>query len=179
MSRAIYWFRNIRTKQVFATMQRSVLANPRLIKGQIPTSQLPSTIRPDHWTPFVVAHGFDSQRSQMDTFTLATQPGHPLKPLSKQELAEYKLLPNTEKRNREMDMQERQVAQLARTLVYLDQTKSKAVPSSNNIRLLWEDDAWVGKIEEAGLQWPKWVEHGELEVRRGNIIVNQELRNVE
>ncbi|KAJ2340646.1 hypothetical protein IWW50_006668 [Coemansia erecta] len=176
MSRAIYWFRNIRTKQVFATMERSVLANPRLIKGQIPVSQLPSKIRPDHWTPLVVAHGFESDRSHTDVFTLATQPGHPLAAQTQEQKDKYRLLPNVVKRKQDMDMIERQIAQMARTMVYLDKTESKAVSKDSPVTLFWEDDEWVGKVEEAGLQWPEWIRHGRLELKRGNIILNQELR---
>ncbi|KAJ2848905.1 hypothetical protein IWW36_003009 [Coemansia brasiliensis] len=178
MSRAIYWFRHIRTKQVLATLERSVLARPRLLKGQIPESLRPSTIRPDHWTPLVVAHGFESEKTQADAFTLATQPGHPLVPLTKEQLDQYRLLPNKTKRLVDMDMEEKQIAQLARTLIYLEAVKSPVVPTENGLKLFWETMDWVQKVEDAGLKWPKWVEHGLLDTTRGNIILNSELRSI-
>ncbi|KAI9469248.1 hypothetical protein LPJ78_002836 [Coemansia sp. RSA 989] len=176
MSRAIYWFRHIRTKQVLATLERSVLARPRLLKGQIPESLRPSKIRPDHWTPLVVAHGFETEKHQTDAFTLATQPGHPLVPLTREQLDQYRLLPNAAKRLVDMDMEERQIAQLARTLIYLEAVRSPAVPQGG-LKMYWETMEWVDKVEGAGLKWPQWVQHRLLDTIRGNIILNPELRS--
>ncbi|KAJ2818723.1 hypothetical protein GGI24_005012 [Coemansia furcata] len=138
----------------------------------------PTVIRPDHWTPLVVATGFESEQAQADVFTLAAQPGHPLTPKTAQEKREHALLTLRNKRLAEMDMVERQIAQLARSLVYMDSVGSKAIPQteSQKIKLFWEDKDWIQKVEAAGLQWPQWVEHDVLEMKRGNVIANPELR---
>ncbi|KAJ2710167.1 hypothetical protein H4R19_003882 [Coemansia spiralis] len=175
MSRSLYWFRNIRTRQVLASTESSVQARPNLVKAQIRANLRPAALRPDHWQPLVVAVGFETEKAQVDTFTLASQPGHPLVPLTAAQKKAYTLLRNSDKRLVDMDMIERQVAQLARTLVYMDAVKSQSVPAAGRLRLLWEDDAWVGRVEEAGLVWPQWVEHGSLELKRGNMILNEEL----
>ncbi|KAJ2009090.1 hypothetical protein GGI04_000734 [Coemansia thaxteri] len=184
MPRAIYLFRNIRTKQVLATTSQSVMAALPLIKTQIADPALqPKLIRPDHWTPLVVATGFSSDQAHVDTFTLVTRPGHPLKPKSLRQNREYSLLTRRNKRLADMDMVESQIAQLARSFVYMDAVRSKAVPSdptnpdSAKIRLLWENNDWIEKVQAAGLHWPQWIEHGKLELKRGNIITNKELKS--
>ncbi|KAJ1826923.1 hypothetical protein LPJ56_001937, partial [Coemansia sp. RSA 2599] len=132
MSRGIYLFRNIRTKQVLATTEKSLLARPKLIKGQIPDPTLrPKVIRPDHWTPLVVATGFESEASQNKVYVLASNPGSPLVPKTRKEKREYVLMRNKDKRLVNLDTTEKQVAQLARTLVYLDAVKSDAIPANN------------------------------------------------
>ncbi|KAJ1734657.1 hypothetical protein LPJ61_000962 [Coemansia biformis] len=176
MSRSIYWFRNIRTRQVLASTEESVLARPNLVKSQIRVNLRPVALRPDHWRPMVVATGLETEKALLDTFTLVTQPGHPLVPLTAEQRQAYTLMRNRDKRLVDKDMIERQLAQLARTLVYMDAVKSASIPAAGRLRLLWEDDAWVRKIEDAGLQWPQWVDHGILELKRGNIILNEELR---
>ncbi|KAJ1647117.1 hypothetical protein J3B02_006249 [Coemansia erecta] len=177
MSRGIYLFRNIRTKQVLATTEKSLLSRPKLIKGQIPDPTLrPKAIRPDHWTPLVVATGFESEVSQNKIYLLASNPGHPLVPKTFKEKREYVLMRNKNKRLVDLDTTEKQVAQLARTFVYLDSMKSDAIPANNKVKLLWQDKEWVKKVEDAGLQWPSWIEHGELDLKRGNIILNPEVR---
>ncbi|KAJ2796059.1 hypothetical protein H4R21_004862 [Coemansia helicoidea] len=176
MSRSIYWFRNIRTKQVLSSTESSVLARPNLVKTQIRANLRPAALRPDHWQPLVVATGFETERALLNTFTLASQPGHPLVPLTAEQKKAYTLLRNSDKRLVDMDMIERQLAQLARTLVYMDAVKSDSIPAAGRLRLLWEDDAWVARIEEAGLVWPQWVDHSTLELKRGNMILNEELR---
>ncbi|KAJ2779524.1 hypothetical protein H4R18_003960 [Coemansia javaensis] len=176
MSRSIYWFRNIRTKQVLASTEPSVLARPKLVRGQIRPNLRPAALRPDHWRPLVVATGFETEKAQVNTFTLASQPGHPLAVPTAEERARYTLLRNKHKRLVDMDMVERQVAQLARTLVYMDTVRSESIPAAGRIRLLWEDDAWIGRVRDAGLEWPQWVEHGALELKRGSIFLNDELK---
>ncbi|KAJ1895735.1 hypothetical protein LPJ71_006687 [Coemansia sp. S17] len=113
-----------------------------------------------------------------DVFTLAAQPGHPLTPKTAQEKREYALLTLRNKRLAEMDMVERQIAQLARSFVYMDSVGSKAIPQgeSPKITLFWEDSDWIQKVESAGLKWPQWVEHDKLDLKRGNMITNKELR---
>ncbi|KAJ2900429.1 hypothetical protein IWW38_000482 [Coemansia aciculifera] len=187
MSRALYFFRNIRTKQVLACPSPSVMSAVSYINTQITNPALrPTVIRPDHWTPLVVVSGFESEQAHADAFTLAAQPGHPLTPPTADEKRQHALLTRPNKRLAEMDMVERQVAQLARALVYMDAVGSRAVPSSaqeekgssqQKIKLFWEDDQWIGKVQDAGLSWPKWVEHDKLELKRGNVITNKELRH--
>ncbi|KAJ2105347.1 hypothetical protein GGI01_001009 [Coemansia sp. RSA 376] len=179
MSRALYFFRNIRTKQVLACPSSSVMSATSFINTQITNPALrPTVIRPDHWTPLVVASGFESEQAQADVFTLAAQPGHPLTPKTAQEKREYALLTLRNKRLAEMDMVERQIAQLARSFVYMDSVGSKAIPQgeSPKITLFWEDSDWIQKVESAGLKWPQWVEHDKLDLKRGNMITNKELR---
>ncbi|KAJ2502984.1 hypothetical protein IWW47_002934 [Coemansia sp. RSA 2052] len=180
MSRALYFFRNIRTKQVLACPSSSVMSATAFINTQITNPALrPTVIRPDHWTPLVVASGFESEQAHADAFTLAAQPGHPLTPQTKEEKRQHALLTRPNKRLAEMDMVERQIAQLARAFVYMDSVGSKVVPQgeSQKIKLFWEDDDWIKRVESAGLRWPQWVEHDKLELKRGNIITNKELRN--
>ncbi|KAJ2612594.1 hypothetical protein H4S08_002629 [Coemansia sp. RSA 1365] len=176
MSRAIYWYRNIRTKQVLVSTENSVLARPALVKGQIRPNLRPAVLRPDHWKPALVADGFDTQIARDNTFTLASQPGHLLVSPTAADIKKYTLMQNTKKRLVDMDMVERQIAQLARILVYMDTMKSASIPETNSIRLFWEDKAWIGRVEAAGLKWPEWVQHCDLEVKRGSIIINKELR---
>ncbi|KAJ2721793.1 hypothetical protein GGI07_003727 [Coemansia sp. Benny D115] len=177
MTRALYLFRNIRTKQVLASTENSLLTKPKLVKAQIHDPTLrPTVIRPDHWTPLVVASGFETEKAQHDAFTLISQPGHPLVPKTKEEIRDYQLTKNKHKRLIDLDTTERQIAQLARTLVYMDGAKSGSIPHGSKIQLYWENKEWISKVEEAGLQWPQWVEHRDLELKRGNIIVNPELR---
>ncbi|KAJ2809089.1 hypothetical protein H4R20_000393 [Coemansia guatemalensis] len=176
MSRAIYWYRNIRTKQVLVSTENSVLARPALVKGQIRPNLRPSVLRPDHWKPALVADGFDTQRAHDNIFTMASQPGHPLVSPSAADIKKYTLLPNTRKRLVDMDMLEGKIAQLARIFVYMDAMKSASIPEKNAIRLFWEDRSWIEAVEAAGLNWPEWVQHCDLEVKRGSIIINKELR---
>ncbi|KAJ2235669.1 hypothetical protein H4R99_007582 [Coemansia sp. RSA 1722] len=177
MSRGIYLFRNIRTKQVLTTTETSLLSRPKLIKGQVPDPTLrPKTIRPDHWTPLVVATGFDNEVSQNKVYVLASNPGHPLVPKTEKEKREYVLMRNKNKRLADLDTTEKQVAQLARTFVYMDSMKSDAIPAKNKVKLLWQDKDWIKKVEDAGLRWPEWIEHGDLDLKRGNIILNPEAR---
>ncbi|KAJ1731406.1 hypothetical protein LPJ72_003956 [Coemansia sp. Benny D160-2] len=200
MSLGVYLFRHIRTRQILVTTEKSVLARPRLLKSQIKPNQRPPRIRPDHWTPLVVALGFKDKKAQANAFMLASMAGHPLVVPTAQEKKAYVLMPNKNKRLAEMDMVERQVAQLARTLMYMDAVRpdtvvpvssssgssidgavSESTDSSSDaesaaIKLLWEDKSWISKIEDAGLHWPKWVAHGDLDLKRGNIIMNPEVR---
>ncbi|KAJ2350881.1 hypothetical protein H4S02_013715 [Coemansia sp. RSA 2611] len=181
MSRAVFFYRNIRTKQVLVCPSATVMSATSLISTQITNPVLrPKVIRPDHWTPLVVASGFDSQKAHANLFMLAAQPGHPLTPKTSEDIRQYKLLARRNKLIADMDMVESQVAQLARSLVYIDSLASKAVPQEevSKIKLFWEDSEWIKKVEAAGLYWPKWIEHDSLEMKRGNIVLNQELRNV-
>ncbi|KAJ2582369.1 hypothetical protein EV177_010310, partial [Coemansia sp. RSA 1804] len=57
-----------------------------------------------------------------------------------------------------------------------ESTDSSSDAESAAIKLLWEDKLWISKIEDAGLYWPKWVAHGDLDLKRGNIIMNPEVR---
>ncbi|KAJ1949260.1 hypothetical protein FBU59_001219 [Linderina macrospora] len=175
MSRAIYLFRNIRTKQVLASMDKTLLSHEHLIAAQ---PLRPQTIRPDHWTPLAVLSGFNSDTALHTAFSMASMPGFPLRPPNKHEQEEYRLLKNKHKRLRDLDTTERQIAQLARTLVYMDETKSHVVPKEGEgkLRLFWQDREWIGKVEEAGLRFPEWIEHGDLDLKRGNMIMNKELR---
>ncbi|KAJ2161409.1 hypothetical protein GGF46_001504 [Coemansia sp. RSA 552] len=177
MSRSLYWFRNVRTRQVLTSTEKSVLARPYLLKSQIPAALQPSSIRPDHWRPMVVATGFETEQAQLDTFTLASQSGFPLVPQTKDERRKYLLLPNIKKRLIDKDMVERQVAQLARTLVYMDAVKSAAIPVQAPLTLLWDNREWIDKVTQAGLAWPEWVRHADLDIKRGAIIMNPELRS--
>ncbi|KAJ1796407.1 hypothetical protein LPJ59_003770 [Coemansia sp. RSA 2399] len=178
MSLGVYLYRHIRTKQVLVSTEQSVLARPHLLKSQIKPNQRPARIRPDHWTPLVAALGFKDKRAQENAFMLASMAGHPLVAQSAQAQRETVLKPNKEKRLADMDMVERQVAQLARTFMYMDAVKSNTGEGEEqaDINLLWEDSSWVARIEEAGLQWPRWVVHGHLDLKRGNIIMNPEVR---
>ncbi|KAI9505686.1 hypothetical protein GGI25_002405 [Coemansia spiralis] len=178
MSLGVYLFRNIRTNQILATTEKSILARPNLVKSQIKPNQRPSTLRPDHWIPLVAATGFESKKAQDDVFMLASQNGHPLIPPAKAEQREYLLKKNKDKKIAEMDMVERQVAQLARTFIYIDKLKPQTVKQVGaQIKLFWQDRSWIKKIEDAGLYWPEWVAHDDLELKRGSIIVNPELRS--
>ncbi|KAJ2080914.1 hypothetical protein H4R24_002714 [Coemansia sp. RSA 988] len=176
MSRAIYWYRNIRTKQVLVSTENSVLARPALVKGQIRQNLRPSVLRPDHWKPALVADGFDTRLARDNIFTMASQPGHPLVSPTAADIKKYTLLPNTRKRLVDMDMVEGKIAQLARILVYMDTMKSSSIPEANSLQLFWEDRTWIEKVEAAGLKWPEWVQHCDLDVKRGSMIMNQELR---
>ncbi|KAI8322314.1 hypothetical protein GQ54DRAFT_328380 [Martensiomyces pterosporus] len=179
MSRAVYFFRNIRTKQVLASTEKTLLSKTRLINAQIPDVTLrPTVVRPDHWTPLVVASGFETEEAQRDAFMLMSKPGHPLVPQTDAQKKKYTLMMNKNKRLADMDTIERQVAQLARSLVYMDATKASAIPGNGEgkVKLLWENNEWIRKVEDAGLTWPRWIEHGSLDLKRGNIITNKELR---
>ncbi|KAJ1842590.1 hypothetical protein LPJ73_005751 [Coemansia sp. RSA 2703] len=179
MSRAIYLFRNIRTRQVVATTERSLLERPQLYAAQLsaPTYLPQPALRPDHWTPLVVATGFTTDRFLTNTFALVSQPGSPLVPPTERQKREYRLMKNKDKRIADRDTTERQVAQLARSLVYTDALRSESLPAGAKIKLLWQDRDWIKKVEDAGLRWPAWVEHGDLDLKRGNIILNPELRS--
>ncbi|KAJ2492625.1 hypothetical protein IWW37_001236 [Coemansia sp. RSA 2050] len=153
-----------------------------LVNSQITNPVLrPKVIRPDHWTPLIVASGFDSQKAHANLFMLAAQPGHPLTPKTSEEIRQYKLLTRRNKQIADMDMVECQVAQLARSLVYIDSLQgAKAAPQEDvpKIKLFWEDNQWIKKVQAAGLYWPQWVEHDKLDMKRGNMILNSELRKV-
>ncbi|KAJ2787769.1 hypothetical protein GGI15_000470 [Coemansia interrupta] len=179
MSRAIYLFRNIRTKQVVATTERSLLARPEHLRSQTqPSTYLPQpAMRPDHWTPLVVATGWATDQALSNAFALVSQRGSPLVPPTERQKREYLLMKNKDKRIADKDTTERQVAQLARSLVYVEAVRPNLVPSGEKIRLLWQDREWIAKVEEAGLKWPAWVEHGDLDLKRGNIILNPEVRS--
>ncbi|KAJ1952190.1 hypothetical protein GGI12_006309 [Dipsacomyces acuminosporus] len=179
MSKAVYLFRNIRTKQVLASTEKTLLSKQHLIKAQVPDATLrPTVIRPDHWTPLVVAAGFETEEAQRDAFTLISKPGHLLVPQTEAQKKKYTLMMNKNKRLADMDTAERQIAQLARSLVYMDATGSSAIPRTGEgkVRLYWENSEWIKKVEDACLKWPQWVEHDSLELKRGNMIVNKELR---
>ncbi|ORX71338.1 hypothetical protein DL89DRAFT_123564 [Linderina pennispora] len=156
MSRAIYLFRNIRTKQVLASMDKTLLSHERLIAGQVPQQPLrPQKIRPDHWTPLAVLSGFQTDSALNTAFSLASMPGFPLRPPTAQEQHEYRLLKNKHKRLRDLDTTERQVAQLARSLIYMDHTSSHVVPKEGKLKLFWQDRQWIGKVEDAWAQVPR------------------------
>ncbi|KAJ1721551.1 hypothetical protein LPJ53_003927 [Coemansia erecta] len=179
MSKAIYLFRNIRTKQVIATTERSLLVRPQLYRSQVssPTYLPQPALRPDHWTPLVVATGFATDQALANAFALVSQRGSPLVPQTERQKREYRMMKNKDKRIAERDTTERQVAQLARSLVYTDAIRPNNIPAGSKIRLLWQDRDWIKKVEDAGLRWPAWVEHGDLDLKRGNIILNPEVRS--
>ncbi|KAJ1664421.1 hypothetical protein IW140_004082 [Coemansia sp. RSA 1813] len=182
MSLGVYLFRHIRTRQVLVSTEKSVLGRPQLLKSQIKPNQRPTVIRPDHWTPLVAALGFKNKKAQEEAFMLSSMAGHPLVAPSAHAQREYERMRNKNKRLVDMDMVERQVAQLARTFMYMDTVKSKdGMPivgdeDGSTIKLLWEDRSWVDKVVDAGLRWPKWIVHGDLDLKRGNIIMNPEVR---
>ncbi|KAJ2557149.1 hypothetical protein EV175_001520 [Coemansia sp. RSA 1933] len=181
MSLGVYLYRHIRTRQVLVSTEKSVLARPNLLKSQIKQNQRPPRIRPDHWTPLVAALGFKDKREQVNAFMLASMAGHPLVPQTAQAQRELALKPTKIQRLAEMDMVERQVAQLARTLVYMDALGEnndggeEGQQQREDIVLLWEDGSWIERVENAGLRWPSWVVHDRLDLRRGSIIMNPEV----
>ncbi|KAJ1922248.1 hypothetical protein H4219_000110 [Mycoemilia scoparia] len=173
----LYLFRNIKTSQVLVSTQRNLIKDQNRILRQITDVTVrPPRIRPDLWNPMVVATGFPSSTESQTLQTVLAQTSAPLKQPTEEEIKKHMLLPISKRKIIDMDMIESKIAHLCRALIYFKHTDSPIV--KNDINLYWERPEYRDILNGSNLLWPEFVQHKQLELVRGNIICNPELKRL-
>ncbi|KAJ1985000.1 hypothetical protein H4R33_004193 [Dimargaris cristalligena] len=164
MSLNYYLFRQIQNKQVLGSM------TPRLegkLLKQIKDIKLrPAHLRHDLWTPFLVA----SQNSPEFLSWTHTFFSHPIeKPLPAELLKESRV----KRRPFLLDDVTLKVERLCRIYHYLEAKHGR--DRMPDVKLYWEQEALQDCIQAKGLEWPDFVSHERLWLRRSRYIQNPEL----
>ncbi|GBB98735.1 hypothetical protein RclHR1_03300015 [Rhizophagus clarus] len=163
----LFLYRNVITSQVLVTIGRAI---QRKDLKQIKDAALrPQKIRKDHWTPFIAISGFPSYSSIMSTNDILLN-----KIQNRPKSPEYY---KTEKRLRvheDMDLVETSVLGLCQSL----QLRKMVSEEKNDLlKIYWERKAMIDlPKEKLGLDWPKFVQHEKLELRRDRLFMNDEFK---
>ncbi|OLY81273.1 hypothetical protein AYI68_g4624 [Smittium mucronatum] len=185
---AIYLFKNLKTKQVVVSKSSNIIGKSQLA-NQIENNALkPLLNRPDMWSPLVVVHGFNgvaptdpsaepSHELHTRLFTMLSakipSPETRVQNFNIMSLNDYKRLPLDAKRKLEMDMIEPKLDQLCRCFLYLNNSHP-----DYKLNLYWDNMSYSKVIPLSGLTWPQNISHHKLQLVRGNIIVNPELKYI-
>ncbi|PVU93732.1 hypothetical protein BB559_003180 [Furculomyces boomerangus] len=173
---AIYLFRNLKTKQVLVSKSSNFLNNNQLLKQFTNNAIKPLLVRPDMWSPMVVLHGFKSIDLQNNMFSLLSTPVPPPETVIQRSgisLEEYKRFPLEKKREFERNMIEPKLDQLCRAILFLNYKKI-----DYSLTLFWENYAFMNSITRETLKWPENISHKKLDLVKGNMILNPELRKL-
>jgi hypothetical protein len=129
-------------------------------------------IRKDHWTPFVAISGFPSYNSILTTNNILLN-----KIRNRPKSPEYY---NTEKRLRiheDMDLVETSVLGLCQSLQQLVVRGMVSEEKNNLLKIYWERTAMINlPKEKLGLDWPKFVQHEKLKLKRDRLFLNDEFK---
>ncbi|KAJ1680372.1 hypothetical protein EV182_000154 [Spiromyces aspiralis] len=175
---AVFLFRNIKTSQVLASVRQNLISDERRLLKQIQDATVrPPRIRPDLWTPMVVAAGFPDSTAAQTLQTILAEPGAPLRQPTPEEVEEHRLMRTPARKLKEMNMIESKIAHLCRALIYFGHKSSPIV--KDGIKLYWGHPEYQSIIDGKSLSWPEFVTHDKLSLKRGNIILNEELKNIE
>ncbi|CAI2166284.1 17373_t:CDS:2 [Funneliformis geosporum] len=161
--------RHVQTSQVLVTVGRVIQSKYlRQIKD---VTLRPHKLRKDHWTPFVAISGFSSYGSVMTTSNIILR-----KLQNRPKSSEYY---KTEKRLRiheDMNLVEPSVLALCQSLRQLEARDMESKQNSI-LKIYWERMAMVDLPKEKnGMEWPKFVQHDKLELKRGRLFLNKEFK---
>jgi hypothetical protein len=133
----------------------------------------PPKLRKDHWTPFVAVSGFSSYSSIMTANNLLS---HNIQ--NRPKSPEYY---KTEKRLRvheDKDLVETSVLGLCKSLRQLEVRDMESEKKNSLLKIYWERIIMMDlPKEKLGLDWPKFVQHEKLELKRGRLFMNDEFKS--
>ncbi|RIA84251.1 hypothetical protein C1645_423233 [Glomus cerebriforme] len=166
----LFLYKNVQTSQVLVTIGR-VIQNQYL--KQIKDAALrPHKLRKDHWSPFIAISGFTSYSSIITTNNILLD-----KIQNRPKPQEYY---KTEKRIRiheDMDSIETSVLGLCQSLQQLEMRGMESEEKNSLLKIYWERMAMINlPKEKLGLNWPKFVQHEKLELKRSRLFMNDEFK---
>src|SRR4051812_11567899 len=159
-------------KYIFIILIINIFLKRKNLKQIEDAALRPHKIRKDHWTPFIAISGFPSYSSIMTTNNILLN-----KIRSRPKSPEYY---KTEKRLRiheDMDLVETSVLGLCQSLQQLVARDMVSDEKNNLLKIYWERIAMIDlPKEKLGLDWPKFVQHKKLDLKRDRLFMNDEFK---
>ncbi|KAJ1968661.1 hypothetical protein H4R35_006364 [Dimargaris xerosporica] len=162
-----YIFRQISTKQVLGSLTPNLTKDAlRQIKD---VTLRPPYIRRDLWAPLVVVCN-NTPKILHHTHTIFCNHG-PLEPTAS-ELKQLREKTRAQRKVLRADEIAFKIEHLCRIYIYLEAKFGReAMPP---LKLFWEREAFKDLVKEKGLEWPSFVSHDKLVLRKGITIKNPE-----
>ncbi|CAG8460554.1 2614_t:CDS:2 [Funneliformis caledonium] len=161
--------RHVQTSQVLVTVGRIIQSK---YLRQIKDAALrPHKLRKDHWTPFVAISGFSSYGSVMTTSNIILR-----KLQNRPKSSEYYKMEKRLRIHEDMNLVESSVLALCQSLRQLEAREMESKQNSL-LKIYWERMAMVDlPKEQKGMEWPIFVQHEKLELKRGRLFLNEEFK---
>ncbi|CAB4374221.1 unnamed protein product [Rhizophagus irregularis] len=167
----LFLYRNVKTSQVLVTIGRHIQG--KNLK-QIDEALRPFKLRKDHWTPFIAISGFTSYSLVMATNNILLN-----KIQNRPKSPEYYKMEKRLRIHKDMDLVETSVLGLCQSLQQLVVRKMISEEENNLLKIYWERMAMMDlPKEKLGLDWPKFVQHEKLELKRDRLFMNDEFKRI-